>query len=83
MRFFAIHKRNGDIVALASCQPDAPPVAMTSDTELLITEVEIPEGVIDLAGAEQDAESEQRVVQTLQKLRAEGRLVIRTPRDTT
>jgi hypothetical protein len=83
MRFFAMHRKNGDIVALASCQPDAPPVAVIDDPELIVTEIELPDGAIDLEGAAGDPESEQRVLQTLQKLRDEGTLVIRTPRGTT
>jgi hypothetical protein len=75
MKAFAIHSADGDLVALVTCQPDASALALVADPGQLISEVEVPEGTIDLAGRE----GEQRVVEALQVLRViEGRLVKKT-----
>jgi hypothetical protein len=80
MKFLAVHDRHGNIAVLASSPPDAPPVTLGTDAGAgFVTEVEVPEGIIDVT----EAESEQRVVEALKDFRVEvepaGRLVRKSP----
>jgi hypothetical protein len=68
MRYFAVHDSAGNIAALTTCPPDAPPAALVPDPGQFLTEVEVPEGAIDLA----DPENEQRAVEQLKEFRVEA-----------
>jgi hypothetical protein len=39
MKTFVIHRTNGDIIALVTCQPDAPPVAVLDNPDQVVTEI--------------------------------------------
>jgi hypothetical protein len=82
MRFFAAHDSHGNIAVFTVCPPDAPPPAApltVEPGEEFFTEVEVPEGIIDLIT---NPESEQRVVETLKEYRVEeGKLVRKTHTD--
>ena len=83
MRFTAVHDRNGNIAALMASPPDAPPATAVTDAGAqFVTEVEVPEEIIDLT----EPESEQRVVEVLQDFRVEveteGRIVRKSSSNT-
>jgi hypothetical protein len=83
MRFTAVHDRHGNIAALTASPPDAPPATLVTDAAgELVTEVEVPEEIIDLT----EPENEQRVVEVMQDFRVEvkteGRLVRKSSSNT-
>ena len=83
MRFTAVHDRHGNIAALISSPPDAPPATLAPDAGAqFVTEVEVPEEIIALA----EHESEQHVVEVLQDFRVEveteGRIVRKSSSNT-
>lgn len=71
MRYFAIHRMNGDIVTLATCGPEAPPVAMVGDPGEVVTEIEVPEGAIQMASPAGPG-SEQSVLEVLRAFQIVG-----------
>jgi hypothetical protein len=79
MKCLAMHDRSGNIAALVACPPESPPVMVTPQPGLFVTEVEVPEGLIDVAGPE----GEKRVAEVLGQFHikgmTEGKLVKRTP----
>jgi hypothetical protein len=79
MKYVAMHDRAGNIAALVACPPDSPPVVVTAQPGLFVTEVEAPEGLIgDVAGSE----GEKRIAEVLGQFQikgtSEGKLVKRT-----
>lgn len=71
MKYLATHDRQGKIAALATRPADAPQATVVADAGQFVTEVELADDVLDLAGLE----SEQRVVETLRDFRIEAKLV--------
>jgi hypothetical protein len=69
MKVRVIHDRDGAIAGLITFSPDAPPPSVTLEPGLTLTEVEVPEGVLDLDPSR--PESEQQIGEALQELRVE------------
>ena len=48
MQFTVLHDSQGDISALVACPPDSPPAQIEAKPGQRMTEVEAPEGTVDL-----------------------------------
>jgi hypothetical protein len=64
MRYFAIHDATGNVTALAVFQSDTPPPVVVARSTDFYSEVEVPEGLIDLASPV----DERRIHQLLNQL---------------
>jgi hypothetical protein len=77
MKYLAMHDRSGNLAALIACPPDSPPLMMTPEPGLLVTEVEGPERLMDISGPE----GEKRAAEVLGQFQVtgvlEGKLVRR------
>ena len=82
MRFMALHDREGTIVALTSSAPDAPAVSSPPGPGQQLTEIDVPDGTLDIA----TLETEERVIEALREFRIEvqtdAKLVRRTNEQT-
>jgi len=72
MRIIAAHDAEGNIHHLVVSPADAPPAIVTTETGLLVTEVEAPEAVFGLDLSDQGSGEELgKVLQDLQDFRVE------------
>lgn len=82
MKCLVMHDGAGNIAAIVTCPSESPAVIVTPQPGLLMSEVEVPEGTIDLTSPE----SEKRVAEVLAQFqirgRSEGKLVKRTSAET-
>jgi hypothetical protein len=67
MKARVIHDSDGTIAGLITFSPDAPPPSITLEPGLTLTEVEVPEGALDLSRRQ----TEQQIGEALQELRVE------------
>ena len=73
MRILTAHDAKGYIHEVVISQTDAPPATVTTDTGLLVTEVEAPGEIsgLDLSDPERSRRQLDKVVQQLQGLRVQ------------
>jgi hypothetical protein len=80
MRALAAHSSNGEILTLVIAPPDGPPVAGISGADQLISEIEIPDEIVNLIRERGD---ELQILETLKAhrvdLSGEARLVRTEP----
>jgi hypothetical protein len=80
MRYFAIHDATGNVTALAASPSDAPPPVLGARSTDFYSEVEVPEGLIDLASPV----DERRIHDLLKQLQVgpetDGRLRVLSPK---
>jgi len=65
MRIFAVHDVEGNIHQIVVSPPDAPVATITTELGLMITEIEVPDGV-DLVDPERSGQQLSEVLQHFQ-----------------
>jgi hypothetical protein len=69
MRCIVVHDKRGNVVSLATTDPDSPPVSLALGPGELVAEVDVPDDLLDTEGLEHD----ERVAEALRAFRVEAR----------